>query len=102
MAEKEFEPDDPMELMGVETPGSLDEMAQCLVEEYIRDGWDDESLIRLFSDPFYRATHHIYQVKGEGYVRDLITRMREKWGHCWQKDDISLRLRMDEVKKWII
>jgi hypothetical protein len=99
MVEKEFEPDDPMELVGVELPeGGLEEMAECLVEELIRDGWDDEGLLHLFRDPFYRTTHRIYQEKGEVYVLDLISRLRQEWGY-WKGDDLTVRLRQDEVKK---
>lgn len=102
MAEKEFEPDDPMELVGVALPGgNPEEMMECLVEEYIRDGWDDESLLHLFRDPFYRGTHQIYHEKGEEYVLAIISRLREKWGY-WHGKDISLRLRADEVKKLIL
>jgi len=99
MANKEFDPDDPMELVGMALPeGDLEEMAECLVEELIRDGWDDEGLLRLFSDPFYRATYRIYQEKGEAYVLALIGTLRQKWGY-WKGDNISLRLRLDEMKK---
>ena len=102
MAEKEFEPDDPMELVGVALPeGNLDEMVECLIEEYIRDGWDDENLLHLFRDPFYRGTHQIYREKGEEHILALIFRLREKWGY-WKADDLSLRLRQDEVKKRIL
>ena len=99
MTYKETEPDDPMELVGVAlSQGSLEKMAECLVEEYIRDGWDDEKLFRLFCDPFYRLPYRIYQEKGEAYVLDLIVTLREKWG-SWEGDNMSLRLRMDEIKK---
>jgi hypothetical protein len=102
MAEKDFDPDDPMELVGVELgEGSIEEMAECLLEEYMRDGWDDENLLCLFRDPFYRATYRIYQEKGEKYVLALIGKVRQKWGY-WKGADISVRLRADEVKKRIL
>lgn len=79
--QKEFDPEDPMELIGVSLPeGNVNHMAECLVEEYVRDGWDDESLLHLFRDPFYRATHRIWREQGESYVLDLIRRSRERWG----------------------
>ncbi len=82
MAKKQFEQGDPMEIVGVSLPeGDIDDMAECLVEDYIRNGWDDESLLRLFRDPFYRATHRIYQKKGEAYVLALTARLRQKWGY---------------------
>ncbi len=98
MAEKDFDADDPMELVGVAPPGGdPEQMAECFVEEYIRDGWGDENLLCLFRDPFYRATYRIYQEKGEEYVLALIGKVRQKWGY-W-KGDASLRLRLDEIKK---
>jgi hypothetical protein len=99
MADKEFDLDDPMELVGVTLGGgSIEEMAECLVEEFVRDGWDDENLLRLFHDPFYRATYRIRQEKGDEYILALIGRVRQKWG-CWKRDDIAGRFRADEVKK---
>lgn len=99
MAGKAFDPDDPMELVGVALPeGDLDEMAECLVEELIRDGWDDENLLCLFRDPFYRAPYRIYQEKGETDILALIATLRQKWGY-WKGDDIRLRLRVDQMKK---
>ncbi len=99
MIKKEFDAHDPMELVGVALPGGdLAQMAECFVEEYIRAGWDDESLLHLFRDPFYRATHRVYQEKGEMYVRRLIATLRQKWGY-WKGEDISRRLGQDELKK---
>jgi hypothetical protein len=99
MADKDFDPDDPMELVGVELgDGSSEQMAECLVEEYVRDGWDDENLLRLFHDPFYRTTYRICQEKGDEYILALISRTRQKWG-CWRRADIAGRLQADEVKK---
>lgn len=81
MPKDEFEPDDPMELVGVAFPtGDVDEMAECLVEEFVKMGMGDEELLQLFRSPFYGGTHAIYKKRGEEYVRALITRVREQWG----------------------
>ncbi len=102
MADKDCEPNDPMELVGVALgEGSIEEMAECLVEEYVRDGWDDEDLLRLFHDPFYRATYRICQEKGDEFVLALIGKARQRWG-CWKRADIPVRLRADEIKKRIL
>jgi len=78
---KPLEPDDPMELVGTEVPGgSLEEMAEVVVEEYARLGWDERRLLGLFKNPFFRATHAIYRAKGEAYVSELIQRTLAKWG----------------------
>ncbi|MFQ5856264.1 MAG: hypothetical protein ACE5LU_11535 [Anaerolineae bacterium] len=85
MPKDEFDHEDPLELVGTAMPDpdgtSLDEMARCLVEEYVRMGWDDRRLWTLFRNPFFGVTHSIYCQKGEDYVRDLIASVREQWGY---------------------
>ncbi len=77
---KHTEPGDPMELVGVGLPeGNIDDMAECLVEEYMLLGWNERQLMALFTRPFFRTTHRIYREKGEAYVRALIQRVGDKW-----------------------
>jgi len=81
MARKPFEDDDPMELVGVGVPeGDVREMAECLVEEFVRMGIGDEELFALFKSPFYTATHRIYREMGEESVKALIGKVRARWG----------------------
>jgi len=83
---KRFEPDDPMQLVGVALPAdadALDEMARCLVEEYMREGWEEDPLLELFRNPFYRGPHMIYRARGEAYVRAVIAETRARWG-AWR------------------
>lgn len=83
MAYDGFEDDDPMGLVGMVLPGEpgeLEQMAECLIEEYVRLGWNEPRLMTLFVNPLFLATHRIYQAKGEAYVRDLIRRTWAKWG----------------------
>jgi hypothetical protein len=80
--EKEFEDEDPMSLVGMVMPGEpgqLELMAECLVEEYVRLGWDEARLMTLFYNPMFLATHRIYRQKGEPYVRELIRQTCQKW-----------------------
>jgi hypothetical protein len=82
MPRDEFVVEDPMELVGMVLPGEpgqLEAMAECLVEEYVRLGWDERRLMALFVSPMYMATYRIYQEKGEEYVRGLIRETRTKW-----------------------
>lgn len=82
MAEKRFEEEDPMELVGMVlpgTPGQLEAMSEAVVEEYVRLGWDEPRLMTLFTQPFFMATHRIYRLKGEAYVRDLIRKVLDQW-----------------------
>ncbi len=81
---KAFEPQDPMELVGIALPQEdVDFMAECLVEEYLFLGWNDKKLMSLFNRPFFQATHRIYHDKGEEYVRLLIQRVQDKWSSGW-------------------
>jgi hypothetical protein len=52
--------------------GQLEAMAECIIDEYVRMGWDEQRLMTLFVNPMFMATYRIYRQKGEGYVRDLI------------------------------
>jgi len=81
-ATREAEPDDPLELVGVPVPvdeATFDEMARCLVEEYVRDGWNDARLLALFRSPFYAGLHVVWRRRGEGWVRAEIAAARERW-----------------------
>lgn len=81
MAEKEFDPDDPMEFTGVALPGNtMEAMAECFVEEFIMMGYTDEQLLKMFQEPFYAAVHQVYREKGEAYVTALIRQARSKLG----------------------
>jgi hypothetical protein len=79
---KAAEPDDPLELVGVPVPvdeAMFDEMARCLVEEYVRDGWSDDRLLPLFRSPFYAGLHVIWRRRGEAWVMGLIGEARRTW-----------------------
>jgi len=78
----EFDPQDPLDLVGMVLPGErgqLERMAECLVEEYVRLGWDEARLMTLFANPLFMATHRIYRQKGPEYVRALIRKISQKW-----------------------
>lgn len=82
MPKDEFAAEDPLELVGIVLPGEvgqLEAMAEAIVEEYIRMGWEAGRLMALFRNPMFLATHRIYRQKGEAYVQDLIYTMCSKW-----------------------
>jgi hypothetical protein len=82
MPKDEFDTEDPMELVGMVLPGEagqLERMAECIVEEYVRMGWDERRLMVLFANPLFLATHRIYQQKGESYVQALIQKTQKRW-----------------------
>jgi len=75
MAEKEFESDDPMELVGTAitcTDADIEEMGMTYVEEYIRMLWPVEEILAVFANPHYRGPHTVYRAKGAAYVRILV------------------------------
>jgi hypothetical protein len=83
MPKDEFVDEDPMELVGMVMPGEpgmLETMAEIIVDEYVRLGWDEERLMTLFVNPMFMSTHRIYRQKGEPYVRELIREVTARWG----------------------
>ncbi len=82
MGPKPVEPDDPLELVGVGCPGGdAEQMARCLVEEYVRLGVSDAQLLALFRSPFYAAAHALYRARGEAWIRGLVAEARAQWGY---------------------
>ena len=81
MAEKDFEPGDPMGLVGGGVPeGEPDLMAECLVEEYVRLGTSDAQLLAIFKNPFFAGAHALYRARGEDHLKSVIERVRAQWG----------------------
>ena len=83
---KEFESDDPWEIVGVVVPTAPDEdatgeMARALVEEFALMGYSPERLLRLFETPFYAGAHAIYRARGEAFVRQTIDAVLRKGGN---------------------
>ena len=76
MADKEFDPDDPLQPVAVslDTPGydGMQAMARCFVEEFALMGWGQERIFKLFTMPAFAGSHAIFQERGSDYVRRLI------------------------------
>lgn len=89
MPKDELDPDDPMELIPVSVEGSLDEMAEGLIDELLLAGYDQEIIWELFSNPFYRSTHEILRVKGEEYVRAAIQRQFSSWAQFTDSNEMT-------------
>ena len=89
MPKDEFDGDDPFEIVGMVMPQAgeqtLEDMARCFIEEFVRMGWKEESLLGLFRDPFYQGPHSVFRAKGEDYVRQLISQVIEEWNASWKK-----------------
>jgi len=71
-ATRQVEPDDPMNLHGIEVAGDPEIMLRMLVEEYARMGWGLEELMSLFRDPFYQAAHGLWLRYGERETRNRL------------------------------
>lgn len=75
--DKAYEPDDPVELVGVRLGAALDddalrEMALAFVEEYALLGWPRERILRLFASPRFAGPHRVWRALGENAVRALV------------------------------
>ncbi|MDX1619763.1 MAG: hypothetical protein R3320_02150 [Nitriliruptorales bacterium] len=76
-ADKEFEGDDPMELVGVAYPvtsgvESDRELARCFVEEYALVGWSPARIRQLFCSPLYEGPYGIASRHGMGLVDEIL------------------------------
>lgn len=67
---------DPMTLIGVECPaaddGAVREMAECFVEEYVRMGFDEERLLRMFTTRGFAGPALALQTLGEDAIKAMI------------------------------
>ena len=54
---KEFEPEDPMELVGITVPDcDSDQVLDGIVQEYLFMGWSAQQILLLFWSPYYGGT----------------------------------------------
>ena len=84
---KEFDPQDPMELVGVAVPGTDDDQVlNGIVREYLFMGWSPKQVLFLFKSPYYGATHRIYERKGEAYVKEKIQHLADQWAAGWIRE----------------
>ena len=87
---KEFDPEDPMELVGVEVSGSdPEQVLDDIVQEYLFMGWKPAMILFLFRSPHYAATHRIYRLKGHDFVKQRILSLAEQWNRGWLKAEAS-------------
>ena len=83
MPKNEFDPEDPMELVGVEfssqSEAELRDMALCFAEEFVREGWNEEALMFMFKNPFYAGPNLAWRQKGDEFVRSVIRDALKMW-----------------------
>ena len=81
---KEFDPEDPNELVGVAVPGGdSDQVLDGIVHEYLLMGWTALEIMMLFRSPYYGATHQLFREKGEDQVNGRIRDLAEQWNQGW-------------------
>ncbi|MFQ6616540.1 MAG: hypothetical protein ACE5HZ_07195 [Fidelibacterota bacterium] len=62
---KRFEPEDPLELRGIEVPsGDLENQARVIMEEFFMMGMPRDEVLHLFENPFFSGTHNLFQRLG--------------------------------------
>ena len=84
MPKDEFDPEDPLELVGVEVPCTdPDQVMDDIVQEYLFMGWSPAQILFLFWSPYYGATHQIYKQKGKAYVKERVQQLAEEWRQGW-------------------
>ena len=81
---KEYDPEDPMELVAVEIPSDEpDQVLDGIVQEYLLMGWSASQIMLLFRSPYYAATHKIYRSMGHTHVRQRVDRLVDQWNDGW-------------------
>ncbi len=78
------EPDatDPMEMVAHSCPaepGDVERMAELIVDEYVRFGFDQEKLLKMFREPFFAMTHNVWREKGDDWCVALVERVCSEW-----------------------
>ncbi|MBI4042918.1 MAG: hypothetical protein HY391_05525 [Deltaproteobacteria bacterium] len=83
MPKDEYDPEDPLEWVGVEVPvesdENLHEMALTFAEEFLRGGFSEDELLAMFKNPFYVGPHLVWRKKNEAYVRAVIEEAKGMW-----------------------
>jgi hypothetical protein len=83
---KEYDPEDPMELVAVEIPTDEPNLVlDGIVQEYLLMGWSASQIMSLFRSPFYAATHNIYRSQGHTHVRRRVQQLADQWNDGWMR-----------------
>ena len=79
-ATRAIEPEDPMNLHGVEVDGDPEIMLRMLVEEYARMGCGLDELMDLCRQPFYVGFHGLLQFYGEAELKRRVSGILSRCG----------------------
>ena len=75
-----FEPGDPMQMHVDATKGDPELMLTSLIEEYAMMGLGAENIMRLFEQPFFRATHNLLELFGAEGIRPRVDNVLRRCG----------------------
>lgn len=80
---KESEEDDPIEMIGIQIPNQsqeqLRDMALCFAEEFVREGWSEAQLTKMFTNKFYQGPYMVWKQMGDEYVKSVIDEAMNMW-----------------------
>lgn len=79
-ATRAVEPEDPLNLHGVEVDGDPEIMLRMLVEDYARMGCGLDDLLNLCQQPFYVGFHGLLQFYGEAELTRRISGILSRCG----------------------
>ena len=83
MPKNECDPEDPIEIVGLELPNQteaqLRDMALCFAEEFVREGWEKERLFQMFRNSFYQGPYLAWKQKGDEFVLSVIDEAINMW-----------------------
>ena len=88
----EPDPSDPHSLVGVGVPAGEEvhlDMAYVIAEEFTRLGFDQDRLLALFQDPFYRSAHGVLEILGEQKIKSIIQETIQVWGRIQFVDRVA-------------
>jgi len=74
--------EDPNVLVGVELPGSLEQLrdtAYVFADEFARMGQSEEQLVALFQTPFYLGAYRAWEALGEAEIRRIVAESVAVW-----------------------
>ena len=60
--------------------GSPEVMLDCLIEEYAHMGWNRDSILQLFDDPFFQATHGLKALFADRTLEDRVDHVLARCG----------------------
>jgi hypothetical protein len=58
---------------------ALTRVATAFAEDLARVGWDEQHIVSLFRNPRYKTPHHVWRIKGEKVVREIVKEAMDVW-----------------------